>query len=87
MLVAVTPSDGSDQVDVSTNGATPGDAVVLLQRRAGQWAVAGTGELDPSGTVSFAVAPPAARAAHYRAVLKRTIGHARAATGFLVPPA
>ncbi len=87
LSIAVTPAGISDDVTVSTNGATAGDAVVLLIRRHGQWLRVRSGQLDATGTWSFTVPAPQRRAAGYRVLLKRTRAHAAGSAGFRAPPA
>ena len=79
-------SDGTGwDVTVTSDGADPGDTVVLLRRENGSWVQVGSGQLDSSGETVFRVPKPASREVHYRVRLEPTEDHARAMTSFTAP--
>jgi hypothetical protein len=94
LLVAVKPAistsvapsqDGSqDVVQVSTRGGVAGDTVALFRHKpGGGWTQIGTGQLDGSGGVSFAVPRPKHGKVRYAVRLKPTQHHNAAWATFL----
>lgn len=87
LSLTVTPDGANERVDLTSNGATPGDAVTLSQRRHGGWRAVGSSQLDAAGALSFEVPAPLHRPVHYRLVLVRTPTHTAAAMRFAISPA
>jgi hypothetical protein len=84
--VALAPNGPNYDVNVTTQGAEPGDTLVLLRRHAGRWARVGVATVDDSGHGLFSITTPARTTARYRVVVRATRLHGRGATAFRAAP-
>jgi hypothetical protein len=78
-------TNGTTDVTVQAQGAQAGDTVELARRQDGAWQAIGSGVLDGSGAVTFAVTPPPRGTTTYRATLSATTAHGASSASFLIP--